>query len=57
MLDLKQAMDRYVALFLFGLALVVGAGYASQSSISSDLVPPLVLAALFCAGVSFFEPP
>jgi len=69
MLDLKQAMDRYLALLLFGLALVVASntgwtarsprvareGEPQPSSIGNDLVPFIVLAALFCAALSFFE--
>lgn len=67
MLALKQAMDRYLGIVGIGLALVMGseAGWAarspraeaSPSSIGSDLVPFIALAALFCVALSFFELP
>jgi hypothetical protein len=70
MLELRQAMDRFEALFGLGLALIIASssGWSTrpprpggndaasqQSSIGSDLVPFILLVALFCAGVSFFE--
>jgi hypothetical protein len=69
MLALKQAMDRYLALVLIGIALVMASetGWVSRgersesavqpSSIGNDLVPFIVLAGLFCAALSFFELP
>jgi hypothetical protein len=71
MLELRQAMDRFEALFGLGLALIIGSGTGwsprsprpgggdpalqQQSTIASDLVPFIVLVALFCFAVSFFE--
>jgi hypothetical protein len=63
-LEQKQAMDRWEGAVLLGLALLIASfshpggttrGGETSSSIAGDLVGFIALAALVCAGLSFFE--
>jgi hypothetical protein len=68
MQSLKQAMDRYEALVGLGIALLIWGSArpvlrqqsstgAVESSVASDAAPFIVVVALLCASMSFFELP